>query len=147
MTAQQPKWQNSCSKMWSIEQLYIELGPNLKGSKNFSYLNLYSSPSCKSVTGYRRGGSGLHIPIFFHFLVLGQSISTLYSWMGQPPSSVGAFQAKVQLSAQTSRHSRGPRGLAEGDSTTNSIVTSSLPCSFSTKSLWDKNLVKYKYLQ
>ena len=21
-----PKWQNSCSKMWSIEQLYIELG-------------------------------------------------------------------------------------------------------------------------
>ena len=24
--AQQPKWQNSCSKMWSIEQLYIELG-------------------------------------------------------------------------------------------------------------------------
>ena len=27
MSAQQPKWQNSCSKMWSIEQLYIELGP------------------------------------------------------------------------------------------------------------------------
>ena len=26
LTAQQPKWQNSCSKMWSIEQLYIELG-------------------------------------------------------------------------------------------------------------------------
>ena len=26
MSAQQPKWQNSCSKMWSIEQLYIELG-------------------------------------------------------------------------------------------------------------------------
>ena len=25
-SAQQPKWQNSCSKMWSIEQLYIELG-------------------------------------------------------------------------------------------------------------------------
>ena len=25
-TAQQPKWQNSCSKMWPIEQLYIELG-------------------------------------------------------------------------------------------------------------------------
>ena len=25
-TAQQPKWQNLCSKMWSIEQLYIELG-------------------------------------------------------------------------------------------------------------------------
>ena len=26
LTAQQPKWENSCSKMWSIEQLYIELG-------------------------------------------------------------------------------------------------------------------------
>ena len=25
-TAQKPKWQNSCSKMWPIEQLYIELG-------------------------------------------------------------------------------------------------------------------------
>ena len=25
-TAQQPKWQNSCTKMWPIEQLYIELG-------------------------------------------------------------------------------------------------------------------------
>ena len=25
-TAQQPKWQKSCSKMWPIEQLYIELG-------------------------------------------------------------------------------------------------------------------------
>ena len=25
-TAQQPKWQNSCSQMWLIEQLYIELG-------------------------------------------------------------------------------------------------------------------------
>ena len=24
--AQQPKWQNPCSKMWPIEQLYIELG-------------------------------------------------------------------------------------------------------------------------
>ena len=24
--SQQPKWKNSCSKMWSIEQLYIELG-------------------------------------------------------------------------------------------------------------------------
>ena len=24
-TAQQPKWQNSCSQMWPIEQLYIEL--------------------------------------------------------------------------------------------------------------------------
>ena len=24
--AQQPKWQISCSKMWPIEQLYIELG-------------------------------------------------------------------------------------------------------------------------
>ena len=29
LTAQQPKWQNSCSKMWSIEQLYIELGCEL----------------------------------------------------------------------------------------------------------------------
>ena len=29
MTAQQPKWQSSCSKMWSIEQLYIELGLEL----------------------------------------------------------------------------------------------------------------------
>ena len=64
----------------SIFQPFVSTkGPNLKGSKNFSYLNLYSSPSCKSVTGYRRGGSGLHIPIFFHFFVLGQSISTLYS--------------------------------------------------------------------
>ena len=27
-TAQQPKWQNSSSKMWPIDQLYIELGPN-----------------------------------------------------------------------------------------------------------------------
>ena len=26
LTAQQPKWQNLCSKMWSLEQLYIELG-------------------------------------------------------------------------------------------------------------------------
>ena len=26
LNAQQPKWQNSRSKMWSIEQLYIELG-------------------------------------------------------------------------------------------------------------------------
>ena len=26
LPAQQPKWQKSCSKMWSIEQLYIELG-------------------------------------------------------------------------------------------------------------------------
>ena len=26
LTAQQPKWQKSCSKMRSIEQLYIELG-------------------------------------------------------------------------------------------------------------------------
>ena len=26
LTAQQSKWQNSCSQMWSIEQLYIELG-------------------------------------------------------------------------------------------------------------------------
>ena len=26
MSAKQPKWQNSCSKMWPIEQLYIELG-------------------------------------------------------------------------------------------------------------------------
>ena len=26
--AQQPNWQNSCSKMWPIEQLYIELGVN-----------------------------------------------------------------------------------------------------------------------
>ena len=26
LTAQQPKWQNSCSQLWSIEQLYIELG-------------------------------------------------------------------------------------------------------------------------
>ena len=26
ITAQQPKWQNSCSKMWPIEHLYIELG-------------------------------------------------------------------------------------------------------------------------
>ena len=25
-TAQQPKWQKSCSKIWPIEQLYIELG-------------------------------------------------------------------------------------------------------------------------
>ena len=25
-TAQQPKWQNLCSQMWPIEQLYIELG-------------------------------------------------------------------------------------------------------------------------
>ena len=25
-TAQQPKWQNSCSQIWQIEQLYIELG-------------------------------------------------------------------------------------------------------------------------
>ena len=25
-TGQQPKWQNSCSQMWPIEQLYIELG-------------------------------------------------------------------------------------------------------------------------
>ena len=25
-TAQQPKWQNSCSQKWHIEQLYIELG-------------------------------------------------------------------------------------------------------------------------
>jgi hypothetical protein len=24
--AQQPKWQSLCSKMWPIEQLYIELG-------------------------------------------------------------------------------------------------------------------------
>ena len=29
-TTQQPKWQNSCSQMWPIEQLYIELGKNLK---------------------------------------------------------------------------------------------------------------------
>ena len=27
--AQQPKWQNSCSKMWPIEQLYMELGDAL----------------------------------------------------------------------------------------------------------------------
>ena len=26
LTAQQPKLQNSCSQMWLIEQLYIELG-------------------------------------------------------------------------------------------------------------------------
>ena len=26
LTAHQPKWQNSYSKMWPIEQLYIELG-------------------------------------------------------------------------------------------------------------------------
>ena len=26
----QPKWQISCSKMWPIEQLYIELGFNAK---------------------------------------------------------------------------------------------------------------------
>ena len=25
-TAQQPKWQNSCSQMWLKKQLYIELG-------------------------------------------------------------------------------------------------------------------------
>ena len=29
-TAQQPKWQNSCFKMWPIEQLYVELGMNYK---------------------------------------------------------------------------------------------------------------------
>ena len=29
-TAQQPKWQNSCSQMWPIEQLYIELGQQPK---------------------------------------------------------------------------------------------------------------------
>ena len=28
--AQQPKWQNLCSKMWPIEQLYIELGKQEK---------------------------------------------------------------------------------------------------------------------
>ena len=26
LTAQQPKWQNSCSQIWPTEQLYIELG-------------------------------------------------------------------------------------------------------------------------
>ena len=31
-TAQQPKWQNSCSKMWPIEQLYIELGSSAEVS-------------------------------------------------------------------------------------------------------------------
>ena len=29
-TAQQPKRQNSCSQMWPIEQLYIELGSHSK---------------------------------------------------------------------------------------------------------------------
>ena len=33
-TAQQPKWQNSCSQMWHIEQLYIELGCAHKKFKN-----------------------------------------------------------------------------------------------------------------
>ena len=32
--SQQPKWQNSCSKMWSIEQLYLELG-----SKSYEVVN------------------------------------------------------------------------------------------------------------
>ena len=47
-TAQQPKWQDSCSKMWSIEQLYIELGlgPKLAGfyadfTQIFEVGNLY----------------------------------------------------------------------------------------------------------
>ena len=30
LTAQQPKLQNSCSQMWLIEQLYIELGVDEK---------------------------------------------------------------------------------------------------------------------
>ena len=34
-TAQQPKWQNICSQMWPIEQLYIELG-----TKSYEYLHI-----------------------------------------------------------------------------------------------------------
>ena len=30
----QPKWQISCSKMWPIEQLYIELGKHFKVCKH-----------------------------------------------------------------------------------------------------------------
>ena len=34
-TAQQPKWQNSCSQIWPIDQLYIELGYRLRFLKLF----------------------------------------------------------------------------------------------------------------
>ena len=42
LTAQQPKWQNSCSKICPIEKLYIELGLYLilKKSCNISFLSL-----------------------------------------------------------------------------------------------------------
>ena len=43
--AQQPKWQNSCSKMWSIEQLYIELGFSLNEEVEFvEFSNLLLAP-------------------------------------------------------------------------------------------------------
>ena len=37
-TAQQPKWQNSCSRMWPIEQLYIELGCSVSILKALRYI-------------------------------------------------------------------------------------------------------------
>ena len=39
-TAQQPKWQNSCSKRWSIEQLYIELPLHPSQIKNVTWKTL-----------------------------------------------------------------------------------------------------------
>ena len=50
LTAQQPKWQNSCSKMWSIEQLYIELGVFYLVKVELSFLNVWSVKSSSWVS-------------------------------------------------------------------------------------------------
>ena len=48
-TAQQPKWQISCSKMWpTIEQLYIELGKHVTVEKHLvfdGFLSFFTDPN------------------------------------------------------------------------------------------------------
>ena len=41
ITAQQPKWQNSCSQIWPIEQLFIELGFTKNKLEKFRKISRY----------------------------------------------------------------------------------------------------------
>ena len=57
-TAQQPKWQNSCSKMWPIEQLYIELIPSHSAPVNDGRKKEVWHPDFLA----SNGNAGLHCP-------------------------------------------------------------------------------------
>merc|ERR1719410_1238147 len=72
-------------------------GSDSPSSLTAKTLKLYSSPSSSPSTSKKSGHlSPAVLPFFTHFLVLGQSISMTYSWMGLPPSSSGGFHLSLQ---------------------------------------------------